>query len=52
VIIEDVNLGEIYRSQFDSAAKRIAKEANCADGDMACIAAVITTVITTWGQEA
>jgi len=51
VIIEDVNLGEIYRSQFDSAAKRIAKEANCADGDMACIAQVITTVITTWGQE-
>ena len=51
VIIEDVNLGEIYRSQFESAAKRAAKAAGCGDGDSACLESVIDTVISTWGAE-
>lgn len=51
VIIEDVNLGEIYRSQFESAAKRAAKAVGCGDGDTACLESVIDTVISTWGAE-
>lgn len=51
VIIEDVNLGEIYRSQFESAAKRAAKAMGCGDGDTACLESVIDTVISTWGAE-
>jgi hypothetical protein len=44
-------LGEIYRSQFESAAKRAAKAAGCGDGDGACLESVIDTVISTWGAE-
>lgn len=51
VIIEDVNLGDIYRSQFDSAAKRYARTLACESEDTACFEQVVQNVIDNWGKE-
>ena len=51
VIIEDVNLGDIYRSQFDSSAKKYARALNCESNDSACFEQVVQNVIDNWGKE-
>ena len=51
VIIEDVNLGDIYRSQFDSAAKKYARSLKCESNDSACFEQVVQSVIDNWGKE-
>ena len=51
VIIEDVNLGDIYRSQFDSSAKRFARALKCESDDSACFEQVVQSVIDNWGKE-
>lgn len=51
VIIEDVNLGDIYRSQFDSSAKKYARALKCESGDSACFEQVVQSVIDNWGEE-
>jgi|SaaInl5LU_22_DNA_1037371.scaffolds.fasta_scaffold12861_3 phospholipid transport system substrate-binding protein len=51
VIIEDVNLGDIYRSQFDSSAKKYARSLKCDSEDSACLELVVQSVIDNWGKE-
>jgi phospholipid transport system substrate-binding protein len=51
VIIEDVNLGDIYRSQFDSSAKKYARTLKCESNDSGCFEQVVQSVIDNWGKE-